>query len=182
MPGVNRFQSNNVAKAFSNEVTTSSACVFVSYKGDDKRAAEKIAGLLMSAGIDVYFDTNDYMLSVANHKNDHASVVSFIEEGVKKSTHILAVLSSRTKESWWVSFEIGSGRRKGCKIAFVALEDVESLPSYLMIAEKITSEYSLAKWIRSNFSTYIAKSIGVNEVSVPKLPVIDKTITFYERE
>lgn len=189
MAGVNRYQGRNLAKSvsyansFSFESERSTApCVFVSYKGDDKPAAKKIVELLKYADVDVYFDEDDYMLTVANHIGDDRAVVNFIEEGVRNSTHILAVISDKTKESWWVSFEIGSARRKGCQVSYVALKDVDMLPSYLKIAEQITSDYSVNEWIKRNFQTYIAKSYSVRDISIPKLPVYDRTIAFYVKE
>lgn len=184
MSGRNLFQGHLVSKSvsYSESTYTSKPCVFVSYKGDDKRAAQKIVALLKAADVDVYFDEDDYMLTVAAAQGDDTAVVKFIEDGIKVSTHILAVISNKTKESWWVSFEIGSGRRKGCHIAYVALEDVTSLPSYLKIATKITADASLATWIKANFVNYITKSYTFNEVSVPKLPRYDRTIGFYNQE
>ena len=182
MRGINRFLQP-VAKSyssFSEQVQSGNTCVFVSYKGNDKDAARAIANALMAAGIDVYFDENDAMLTAANIAGRHAEVVDFIEKGVEKSSHILAVISERTKGSWWVSFEIGSGRRKKCHIAYVALQDVQNLPSYLMIAHQITSDRSLYRWIRDSLPHTVEKSVNFSEssVSIPNLPIQDRAIPF----
>ncbi|MDQ7792758.1 MAG: hypothetical protein RDV00_11725, partial [Clostridia bacterium] len=45
-------------------------------------------------------------------------------------THILAVLSEKTKESWWVPFEIGIATEKEHTIASYLISSVR-LPEYL---------------------------------------------------
>jgi TIR domain len=183
MTGTNRFQGSIVAKSYSYNESSNYAkpCVFISYKGDDRSAAKIVAELLKAADVDVYFDEFDTMLTVANLANDHVSVVKFIEDGVKISTHVLAVISNKTKESWWVPFEVGSARRKACHIAYLALEDVQSLPSYLKVATQIKSDSGVANWIKQNFSSIVAKSYTANNVGVPRIPVADtRIISFYD--
>ena len=132
MPGVNRY-SREVAKSVnvSERAGEIDPCVFISYKGEDRVAAAKIAGYIMSSGVDVYFDALDTNLAFANLSGHHQRVVDFIGLASRARTHILAVISQRTKVLVG-RFEIGSARRKRMPVAYVALEDVwNTLPSYL---------------------------------------------------
>lgn len=183
MPGKNRFHAAVLKSAGIYSEQPQGPCVFVSYKGDDKPAARAVVEVLKNNNIDYYFDEHDQMLRIAHAGQDHAGVVRFIEEGVAASTHILAVISNKTKESWWVSFEIGSGRRKKAEVAYLALQDVHQLPSYLQIATQLKTDIDVGTWIRNNFGAFVTKSYTESSVSIPNVPYgYRSSILFYDRD
>ncbi|MBB5366491.1 TIR domain-containing protein [Deinococcus humi] len=159
------------------------ACVFISYKGADIDMARAAARALQDHEIDVWLDENDPLLTIASRTGNHAEVVSRIEEGISNSTHILVMISESTKESWWVSFEIGSARRKGAAVAYIPRNNVTSLPSYLQIATQIKADQSFVEWVKMHFTTFMTKSYSMDatRVSIPSIPIKERSpIPFYE--
>lgn len=145
MAGVNRF---GLSTAQLKAATLGrGTCVFISHRQADTQPARAIADfLLVEVGIDVYFDAHDTALNAATAAGDDALVVDFIELGLDSSTHLLGVLSNRTRGSWWVPFEIGSARGRGRSLAHVVLDDVQDLPSYLSRSHLLVDQHDLRKW------------------------------------
>lgn len=174
-----------VAKSYhsTNTYDRNRACVFISYKGADIDMARAAARALQAHEIDVWLDENDPLLTVASRTGNHAEVVSRIEEGISNSTHILVMISESTKESWWVSFEIGSARRKGVAVAYIPRNNIISLPSYLQIATQIKSDLSFIEWLKMHFTTFMTKaySMDTTSASIPGIPIRERSqIPFYE--
>ena len=129
-------------------------CVFISHRLADIDVAEAIANFLLeTVGVNVYFSDDDDALQQAVETEDDAQIVTYIENGLATSTHLLGVISNRTKGSWWVPFEIGSGRQRGLEIAQQLLEEVEYLPSYLTITKLLRDQDDLQKWVKSKIKT-----------------------------
>jgi hypothetical protein len=147
---------------------TGVACVFVSYTRADRIAARSIVRYLEDViDAETYFDQDDPDLTLAATAGDNEGIVSYLENGIKESTHLLGVISEATRDSWFVPFEIGSARRLERPIAYVQLADVSDLPAYLRIATLIDSEAKLATWSR------ILPGIRVERATywrVPKIP------------
>lgn len=104
-------------------------CVFISHQYADKSAARMIADYLISCGIDVYFD--EYDLNI--NRNDPVSVVNAIKTGLRKSTHLMCLLSENAFKSKWVPWEVGYGYEHN--VFCVKLKDVafKTMPEYLQI-------------------------------------------------
>jgi hypothetical protein len=108
-------------------------CVFLSHKGEDKPAVRDIGEYLKNAGINIYLDVDDPGLQQAVARGDDVAITKFIDLGITNSTHLLAIVSEKTKTSWWVSYEVGFGKRNGNGLATLKLKDVTDLPSFLKI-------------------------------------------------
>jgi hypothetical protein len=163
MAGANLYYAPAEArKTFSSSFA--GPCVFISHRKIDLAAAKGIAQFLqIDVGVNIYFDANDASLGVAAASGDDRRIVECLERGIEVSTHLIGVLSSATRDSWWVPFEIGSARRKGAKIGYALLEGVDNLPSYLRISRLIASEKELRDWaleLRS-FSLWAKRASGL---------------------
>ena len=130
-------------------------CVFISHRQADKNAAKALADYLLSIDIDIYFDEYDGLLSVAATSGNTEKVVMYIENGLTYSTHLLGVISTSTKGSWWVPFEIGHARRRTIPVSYLLIDNVDFLPEYLRIASRLKDEYELAEWIRKDLGRQV---------------------------
>lgn len=124
-------------------------CVFLSHKGEDKPAVREIGEYLKSAGINIYLDIDDQGLQQAVIQKNDVAITKSIELGITNSTHLLAVVSEKTKMSWWVSYEVGFGKRNGNGLATLKLKDVSDLPSFLMITVVIEGITGLNGYLKS---------------------------------
>ena len=125
-------------------------CVFISHRSTDKKEAVAIANYIRDCGIDVYIDVDDNGLQIATVKDDSESIVNHIHNGLMLSTHILALISDDTRESWWVPYEIGYGEKSGKKIASMLLEqgEVDCFPDYLKIVERLFSVADFVDFVK----------------------------------
>lgn len=89
MLGLNRFYLNESYDRIN------SICIFISHQKKDSSDAKKIANYLMAAGLDVYFDEYDQNIDRSNPY----SVVNAIKVGLKRSTHLLCIISQNSLES-----------------------------------------------------------------------------------
>ena len=120
--------------------------VFISHRSTDSLLAMNIYGCLTRKGIECYIDKLD-----PNISPDNATKV--ILDNLGRCTHLIAVISASTAESWWVPFEIGVATEKENRIASYNSQSL-SLPQYLGMwpimrsmddLEKFASLYSLDK-------------------------------------
>lgn len=127
-------------------------CVFISHRLADIEVAKAVANyLLNTVGVNVYFSENDTELQQAVATKNDAKIVEYIDKGIELSSHLIGIISNRTRGSWWVPYEIGAGRQKNVKISQLLLDEVEELPSYLKIAEKLLPNIdSLRNWVNSD--------------------------------
>jgi hypothetical protein len=137
MAGINRAKQQPIYSNYSSPSNTPKPCVFISYTKKDKAAAETVEEEFRKYGIDTYFDENDSILIDAVNKEDAEKITAQIQKGIEKSTHILCILSDKTKDSWWVPFEIGYGKKSSVSLSTLSLKDVQRLPAYLQIIENI---------------------------------------------
>lgn len=136
--GLNRAELKGYAcSVFENYVVKGSKegiCVFISHNSQDKADAMAIADYLRSCNIDIYIDMDDEKLQKATAKGDAKSIVEHIQDGLKYSTHLLALISDKTTTSWWVPYEIGYAKNAGKKIASLLLKKTnDDFPDYLKI-------------------------------------------------
>lgn len=130
------------------ESTTS--CIFISHKSEDKEKAIKIGDYIKAvAKIDIYLDINDDGLQGAISRGDDHSIVKYIEKGLDTSTHILCLISNRTNISWWVPYEIGFAKKSSMHIASIKLKTADDLPSFLKIEQQIYSIYQFNDYLKS---------------------------------
>ncbi len=123
-------------------------CIFISHRSSDKKAALTVSHYIRNCGIDVYIDLDDNGLQLATVKNDVQGIVNHIQDGLKKSTHLLVLLSEDTKESWWVPYEIGYAKKSGKSIASLMLKKyIDDFPDYLKIEKTIEHIDDFLKYV-----------------------------------
>lgn len=146
----------------------SSPCIFLSHKGNDKQAVKEIGEYIKNAGINIYLDVEDAGLQNAVKMGLDVEIVKYIELGLKNSTHLMAVVSDVTKNSWWVPYEIGYAKKNKNELSTLKLKDVTDLPSFLKITEIIADIYDLNSYLkkvnnrlyeRSDMLKYVAESV-----------------------
>lgn len=99
--------------------------VFLSHKREDKMQALSIANyLLKTHGIKSYVDVFDPTL------NSTTDITATLMQRVRQCSHIMAVVSDYTTQSWWVPFEVGVASELDRRITSYRLSSV-SLPDFL---------------------------------------------------
>lgn len=99
--------------------------VFISHKNTDALLAEKVARRVRANGLETYLDTIDDALV-----KDGPELADLLLARMGQCQQLIAVISSQTKDSWWVPWEIGVGSEKGFRMASYS-ESYVTLPSYL---------------------------------------------------
>ncbi|TVY07344.1 toll/interleukin-1 receptor domain-containing protein [Paenibacillus cremeus] len=133
----------------SNNTTGKSICIFLSHISVDKDAAIKIGDYIMNAGYNVYLDIYDEELQRAVERNDAARITSSIEKGISNSSHVMCIVSEKTKFSWWVPYEVGYGKKADKHLSTLSLKDVTYLPSFLVIVHAIEGVVGLNRYLNS---------------------------------
>ncbi len=130
-------------------------CIFISHKQEDSEAAKKIADYIIErAGVDVYLDQNDYGLQHAVRWGNDEQIVRYIERGLNKSTHLLCLISDKTKESWWVPYEVGYAKSSQKDILSLKLKNVTDIPSFLKIEKVLSGTRSLNSYLENIRNPY----------------------------
>jgi TIR domain len=161
----------NLAKTWSfyQASKRSDLCVFLSHKREDKQAAIKIGEYIMDAGIDIYLDIYDERLQLASDTSDHEAITKCLENGIENSTHILCIVSDKTKNSWWVPYEIGFAKKSNIHIASLLLKDMDlsEIPSYLYVSQIIKGTNSLNDYLQSIYES--THPLSKYSIGAPKL-------------
>lgn len=107
-------------------------CVFISHKKEDEEWAKAIGDYLMQkVGVDIYLDFYDIELKEAVNAENDRKIIESINKGIGTSSHLLCLVSDKTKLSWWVPYEVGMAEAKKKKIATLKFKGVEDIPSFL---------------------------------------------------
>lgn len=96
--------------------------VFISYQRADETKAVSIKAKFDSAAVPSYLDLLDPSLV--------ETVTQNILNALHKCTHMMAVVSTNTVNSWWVPFEIGVATERESRITSYRRDSV-TLPDYL---------------------------------------------------
>jgi len=99
--------------------------VFISHKNTDAMLAAKVARRVQMNGLQTYLDVIDDALA-----KDGPDLADLLLQRMSSCDQLIAVVSTATKDSWWVPWEIGVGSEKGFRMASYS-ENYVSLPSYL---------------------------------------------------
>ena len=99
--------------------------VFVSHQRKDSSLASHVASQIQLNGLDTYVDVIDDALVKDGHQ-----LANHLLARMSECQQLMAVVSTATKESWWVPWEIGVGSEKGFRMASYS-EQYVVLPSYL---------------------------------------------------
>ena len=128
--------------------TSSKPCVFISHKKEDEEAAIQIGKYLTDfADINIYLDINDFELKEAVSLENDEKIVDSIKKGLECSTHLLCLISDKTRLSWWVPYEIGFAENEDIDITSLKLKNVDDIPSYLKIKRSIFKKEDFYKYI-----------------------------------
>ena len=99
--------------------------VFISHKNTDVAVAERVERRVSDNGLETYLDTIDDALC-----SDGPDLADQLLARMGQCQQLIAVVSSETKDSWWVPWEIGVGSEKRFRMASYS-ETFVPLPSYL---------------------------------------------------
>ena len=121
-------------------------CVFISHRFADLALAVEIGNRLRDLELDIWLDAEDVPTQRAAESGDEQKLAEAIEWGLSNCTHLLALISPRTKGSWWVPYEIGAVRGRSKPLAFFVHKDVDQLPGYLTFGTKILDRIDFYKW------------------------------------
>lgn len=116
--------------------------VFISHKQEDEIQAKYICNELLKLNVEAYLDLLEGDLLL-----DGEELTNHIKNRLNSCTDILVVMSERTKESWWVPFEIGMASQKDFPIVSYLINDVK-LPEYLEYWPTLRRTDDLHKYIK----------------------------------
>lgn len=120
--------------------------VFISHKKEDEAAAITIGRYLTDVvGVNIYLDTKDCVLREAVSIENDQKIVDSIHAGLSCSTHLLCILSDKTRLSWWVPYEIGFAAKQGIEIVALKLVTIDDVPSYIKVNKTL---YSIEDFFR----------------------------------
>lgn len=130
-------------------------CVFISHKDADTLAAIEIGNHIMQdLGLDVYLDIYEKSLQRADDDGDLEGIVASIQKGISYASHLLCVISDKSKDSWWMPYEIGFAQANGVNTASIIVKNTEYLPTYLRVKE------SPVFFDIEAFDSYMARFMG----------------------
>ena len=117
--------------------------VFVSHKSEDKDTAEKVARKIAECGLTVYLDIWDPNVDV-----DGPELVDHIESVIGCCRSLIAVVSYKTVESWWVPLEIGIAITEDLYLGtfLTSTYTKNFVPSYLWKWPVLEDEVDLESW------------------------------------
>ncbi|UAN51671.1 toll/interleukin-1 receptor domain-containing protein [Serratia sp. JSRIV002] len=130
--------------------------VFISYRHSDFALAASINQRLRGANIETYLDKLDA------ESQSTEDITSVITKNIIRSTHLIAVVSASTAESWWVPFEIGEATMLGRRISSYQSDHIR-LPEYLMKWPQMKSLDHLQLFISAYQLEQSKPSIVANE-------------------
>lgn len=112
--------------------------VFISHYQDDSTTAEAVLKTLEDYGIDAYLDLLDSSLTKNGKK-----LTRHLKDEMNNCTDLLVVMSSETRKSSWVPFEIGMASHKGLPTVTYLTQSV-TLPEYLEFWPRFQSRPELS--------------------------------------
>ena len=124
-------------------------CVFVSYHYRDREAAKQIANYISHSGVDIYFDEYNIQIGYGDLKKS----VEHIKAGIRRSSHMLCVLSQTALKSHLMPWEIGYGYDL-LKVVGLTVKELSKseLPEYLQVVPVLRGTKTL--------NSFIANTIG----------------------
>lgn len=115
--------------------------VFISHKDSDRTTALKVLAVLKNNNVEAYLDLLDNSIVQKGEL-----LTRHIKSKLNECTDILVVMSERTKNSWWVPFEIGMAAQKDLPTVSYLQSGVE-LPNYLSYWPRLKSDDDIVKYI-----------------------------------
>jgi hypothetical protein len=115
--------------------------VFISHKREDTKQAEAIKNYLSFYKIECYIDVTDPLIQTTD------DLTALLMKRVKACTHLMAVVSTYTTQSWWVPFEIGVASELEKRITSYRLNYV-LLPDFISKWPVLSTQQDLDTFIR----------------------------------
>ena len=115
--------------------------VFVSHKSNDSNKAVQVAERISTNGLSAWVDVADPI-----GLRDGPDLADYIRRVLASSRSLLALVSSATKESWWVPFEIGIAFEQQKLLASYGSR--ANLPSFLYKWPNVQTDSQLDNWCR----------------------------------
>ena len=116
--------------------------VFVSHKSEDKSTANHVADCIRESGLTAWVDS-DHL----EPNDDGPEMASKISGIIERSYCLMAVVTSATKESWWVPFEIGIASDMNRFLSTYGDPKLE-LPSFLIAWPRVKDHDELHDWCK----------------------------------
>lgn len=115
--------------------------IIISHKLQDSATANLIAKELKEIKVDCYLDVLDNSIT-----ENGKELTNHIRANLNKCTDIIVVMSSITKFSQWVPFEVGMAAQKDMPTATFLKEDV-SLPDYLQYWPRLKKSTDIREYV-----------------------------------
>ena len=125
--------------------------VFVSHATKDDALAEEVARIIRGFGLTAWVDSDHFA-----RKDDGPEMASRIQRVIKRSYCLLAVVTSTTRDSWWVPFEIGLAFDNNRFLSTYGDPRVP-LPSFLEAWPRVKDHNELRSWctiVKQKKATY----------------------------
>lgn len=127
--------------------------IFISHTTQDDTLAQKVYFRLKHIhSIDCYIDNMDRELA---NKRGSSQLTPILVDRLRRCDTLLAVVTSNTKESWWVPFEIGTAREMPRIISSYtplpdrpAYQGQAALPEYLLEWPRLRTENDIDVFAR----------------------------------
>lgn len=107
--------------------------VFISHKREDLELAKKIVNQLNLLKVPCYLDELDHYIY-----DSDKDLTSHIKSKMHDCTDLLVLMTNKTKDSWWVHFEIGMAADRNYP-TITYRNTLEKLPDYLSFWPQITN-------------------------------------------
>lgn len=114
--------------------------VFLSHKKEDTGQTLAIANYLRAKQVICYVDVLDPSVKTTD------DLTKLLMDRVRQCSHLMAIVSNYTIQSWWVPFEIGVGSELDRRITTYRLSGV-TLPDFLTKWPVLSSVSDLDKFV-----------------------------------
>ena len=142
--------------------------VFISHKREDTGKAAEIAAYLSRKSVKCYIDLTDSSIQTTE------DLTALLMRRVKECTHLMAIVSDYTIQSWWVPFEIGVASQLERRITSYRLSSV-NLPDFLKKWPIMASQTDLDTFVEY----YRVDSLVPNIERLFKAPQISNAAEFH---
>lgn len=110
--------------------------------------ARDVADALRALNVDVWLDVDELDRPEPRTASEEVGLTAAIEAGLRNSSHLLALITPRTRGSWWVPFEIGSCRALARDLAFLVHKSVRDTPSYFKLGDHLGNQQQFLAWAK----------------------------------
>ncbi len=157
-------------------------CLFVSHRKADVTPALRIAYLACLQGFDYWLDVLDPTINSLpgagagnpTSQQQASAIAAVIEMALLNSTHVMAVMTSNTKGSFWVPYEYGRVKeptpvtvQAACWLHSALI--ATGLPEYLHLGVVTRTEHDITSWLKAGRQKYGA-SVAPNTWTHPTPP------------